>query len=243
MRSLFQFLLGSRLALSDLAGASAALALSPPLLAENFGGMTPTPTPVTPAPTPSPSATATTSRFPAQALNTSTRLWIETGDSVMIDGFIITGNEPKKVAIRGIGPSLGGSGLSDVLADPTLQLRGADGALLMQNDNWQDDLAQAVELIALGLALQDPRESGIVATLQPGSYTVLVAGKNLTSGIGLVEIYDADATALAQLANTSTRGFVQTGDNVMIGGFILGRGSDSSAVAVRGIGPSLSQFG
>src|SRR5438552_4096555 len=83
--------------------------------------------------------------------------------------------------------------------------------------------ALASQLIALGLALQDPRESGIVATLQPGSYTVLMAGKNLTSGVGLVEIYDADTTALAQLANTSTRGFVQTGDNVMISGFILGR--------------------
>ena len=161
----------------------------------------------------------------------------------MIDGFIITGNESKKVAIRGIGPSLGGSGLSDVLADPTLTLRGADGALLMQNDNWRDNPLQAAQLIALGLALQDPRESGIVATLQPGSYTVLMAGKNLTSGVGLVEIYDADTTALAQLANTSTRGFVQTGDDVMISGFILGRGSDSSSVAVRARGPSLSQFG
>jgi hypothetical protein len=272
MRTLFQFLLGLRLALSVLAGASSALALSPPLLAENFDGVTPTPTatatatltatptptPVTPTPTPSPSATATPPPVPAQALNISTRLRVETGDSVMIDGFIITGNPsatspsatssgpsggPKKVAMRGIGPSLGGSGLSDVLADPTLQLRDADGALLMQNDDWQDNLAQAAELIAFGLALQDPRESGIVATLQPGSYTVLMAGKNLTSGIGLVEIYDVDATAPAQLANTSTRGYVQTGDNVMIGGFILGRGSDSSSVAVRGVGPSLSQFG
>ena len=83
----------------------------------------------------------------------------------MIGGFIITGNAPKKVAIRGLGPSLANSGLSDVLADPTLELRGSDGALLMQNDNWQDDPAQAAQLTALGLALQNPNESGIVATL------------------------------------------------------------------------------
>ena len=95
----------------------------------------------------------------------------------MIGGFIITGSAPKKVAIRGIGPSLGSSGLSDVLADPTLELRGSDGALLMQNDNWQDDPAQAAQLIALGLAPQNPNESGIVATLQPGAYTALMAGK------------------------------------------------------------------
>ena len=110
----------------------------------------------------------------------------------MIGGFIITGNEPKKVALRGIGPSLSDFGLSDVLADPTLELRGSDGALLMQNNNWQDDPAQAAQLTALGLALPDPNESGIVATLQPGAYTAILAGNNQTSGIGLVEIYDAD---------------------------------------------------
>ena len=113
----------------------------------------------------------------------------------------------------------------------------------MQNNDWQDDPAQAAQLTALGLALQDPNESGIVATLQPGAYTAILAGKNQTSGIGLVEIYDADPAAASQLANISTRGFVRTGDNVMIGGFILGQGSANSAVAVRGIGPSLSQSG
>jgi hypothetical protein len=203
----------------------------------------PTPIPVTPTPTPSPSPTATPSPSPAQALNISTRLRVETGDRVMIGGFIITGNAPKKVALRGIGPSLSNFGLSDVLADPTLQLRGSDGALLIQNDNWQDDPAQAAQLTALGLAPQDSNESGIVATLQPGAYTAIVAGKNQTSGLGLVEIYDVDAAVASQLANISTRGFVRTADNVMIGGFILGQGSGSIDVAVRGIGPSLGQSG
>ena len=145
--------------------------------------------------------------------------------------------------MRGIGPSLGGSGLSDVLSDPTLELRGSDGALLMQNDNWQDDPAQAAQLIALGLAPQNSNESGMVAILEPGAYTALMAGKNQTSGLGLVEIYDVDTAAASQLANISTRGFVRTADDVMIGGFILGQGSASVDVAVRGIGPSLSQAG
>ena len=173
----------------------------------------------------------------------STRLRVETGDRVMIGGFIVTGTQSKKVAIRGIGPSLGSSGLSGLLTDPTLQLRSSGGALVTQNDNWRDDPAQAAELTALGLGLQDTRESGIVATLQPAAYTVIMAGKNQTSGIGLVEIYDADTTVSSQLANISTRGFVQTGDNVMIGGFILGVNNANAQLAVRGIGPSLTQFG
>jgi hypothetical protein len=170
-------------------------------------------------------------------------LRVETGDGVMIGGFIVTGSAPKKVAIRGLGPSLGNSGLSDLLADPTLELRGPDGALLMQNDNWQDDPGQAAQLTFLGLALPHPSEAGIVVTLAPGAYTAIVAGKNHTTGLGLVEIYDADTAAASQLANISTRGFVQTGNNVMIGGFILGQGSGNADVVVRGIGPSLSQFG
>src|SRR5438477_7972611 len=109
--------------------------------------------------------------------NISTRLRVETGDNVLIGGFIITGTAPKNVAVRGIGPSLVGSGISDVLADPILELRDGNGALLFQNDNWQDDPAQASQLIALGLAPQHPNESGIIATLQPGaSYTAIVAG-------------------------------------------------------------------
>jgi hypothetical protein len=205
----------------------------------------PTPTPsstatATPPPTPTPSPT-TAPPLAAQPLNISTRLRVETGDRVIIGGFIITGNVPKKVAIRGVGPSLATSGLSDVLADPTLQLFDSDSSL-MQNDDWQDDPAQAAQLAALGLALPNTKESGIVATLPPGNYTVLVAGKNQTTGIGLVEIYDADPGAASQLANISTRGFVRTGDNVMIGGFILGNGTGSANIIVRALGPSLSHF-
>ena len=177
-----------------------------------------------------------------QALNISTRARVEKEGGVMIGGFIITGSAPKTVAIRGVGPSLSNAGLADVLADPTLELRGADGSLLAQNDNWQSDPAQAAQLTALGLALQNSNEAGIIATLNPGtSYTAILGGKDSGTGVGLVEVYDGNQAADARLANISTRAFVQSGSNVMIGGFILSGGSNR--VALRAIGPSLSEAG
>lgn len=195
-------------------------------------------------PIPTPTPIASPSPTPARTLNISTRLRVETGASVLVGGFIVTGKAPKNVAIRGIGPSLADFGISDALADPTLELRAANGALIVQNDNWQDNPAHAAQLTALGLALHHPNESGIVATLQPGtSYTAILAGNNGGTGVGLVEVYDANQAADSQLANISTRGFVQTGNNVMIGGFILGGGGNSAQVAVRGLGPSLLESG
>lgn len=144
--------------------------------------------------------------------------------------------------MRGIGPSLGAAGVPDALADPTLELRSSNGTVILANDNWQSDPTQAAQLIALGLGLQDPNESGLIATVQPGAYTAILAGKNQTTGVGLVEVYDTNQTVSSQLANISTRGSVQTGDNVMIGGFILGGNSNSNVVA-RGLGPSLAQSG
>jgi hypothetical protein len=90
----------------------------------------------------------------------------------------------------------------------------------------------------------DPRESAILTTLQPGAYTAIVSGKGGTSGVALVEVYDLDSTTSSELANISTRGVVQTGDFVMIGGFIpAGPPANSIQVLVRGKGPSLAQFG
>ena len=134
-------------------------------------------------------------------------------------------------------------GLGDLLADPVLELRDSAAALLAQNDNWQDDPVSAGQLIALGLAPQNANESAIVVTLAPGSYTALMSGKNQTTGIGVVEVYDASAAVPSRLGNISTRGFVQTGANVLIGGFILGEGTASSNVAIRALGPTLGQFG
>jgi hypothetical protein len=178
---------------------------------------------------------------PAEALNISTRLRVEIGDKVMIGGFIITGNAPKSLLLRGMGPSLINSGISDVLADPVLALRGANGALIFQNDNWRD----TQETLIQGTIYQpaDDRESAMIETLQPGAYTAVLTGKNQTTGVGLVEVYDNNQAAASQLANISTRGFVQSGNNVMIGGFVLGGDTGTTRVAIRGIGPSLSQSG
>jgi glucose/arabinose dehydrogenase len=200
---------------------------------------TPAPT-LTPGPTATP--TATISPVRPQALNISTRLRVETGDNVMIGGLIVTGSVAKPLLLRGIGPSLVGAGVppNQVLLDPVLELHGSTG-LLSQNDNWKDSPFRS-EFEGTPLQPTDDREAVVVATVQPGAYTVVLSGKNQTTGVGLVEAYDTDQAVNSTLGNISTRGFVQTQDNVMIGGFILG-GTGQAQVAVRGIGPSLSQFG
>jgi hypothetical protein len=159
----------------------------------------------------------------------------------MIAGFIITGNAPKKVVIRGLGPSLASFGISNLLADPFLELRGSSGALIRQNDNWKDN--QRSEIEGTPFQPSDDLESVIVATLDPGAYSALLTGKGGTTGIGTVELYDAETAADSQLANISTRGFVQTGNDVMIAGFILGGNNVPTDIAIRGLGPSLSSFG
>jgi len=193
---------------------------------------------VAPSPTPSP-----TPRPPsaAQLLNISTRMRVQTGDNVLIGGFIITGNDAKKVILRAIGPSLTQFGVVDALADPVLEVHGSDGSVIASNDNWRE--AQESEINATGLAPQDDLEPAIIATLDPDAYTAIVSGKDETSGVGLVEGYDLGQAADSQLANISTRGFVETGSNVMIGGFILGNGSGTTNILVRAIGPSLSLAG
>ena len=173
---------------------------------------------------------------PAQLLNISTRLHVQTSESVSIAGFIITGNASKKVIVRGIGPSL--SGLNPVLANPVLELRGPNGSLITSNDDWRDTQQNEIENSALAPTAE--LESAIVATLAPGNYTAILSGKNGTTGIGLVEMYDLDLASDSRLANISTRGFVQTDNNVMIAGFILGNGTDVEKVIVRAIGPSLT---
>ncbi|MEY2549412.1 MAG: hypothetical protein QOD64_1994, partial [Verrucomicrobiota bacterium] len=148
---------------------------------------------------------------------------------------IITGNASKKVIVRGIGPSL--SGLNPVLANPVLELRGPDGSLITSNDNWKD--TQQIEIENSTLAPASPLESAIVATLVPGNYTAILSGKDASTGIGLVEMYDLDLTSGSKLANISTRGLVETGNNVMIAGFIFGNGTAGEKVVVRAMGPSL----
>lgn len=162
----------------------------------------------------------------------------------MIGGFIIRGNANKPVVLRALGPSLIGSQIpaDAVLADPILSLHGANGELITRNDNWKDDQRPLIE----GTIYEptNDQESVIVATLMPEAYTAIVTGKERTTGIGIVEVYDNDPAVNAQLANISTRGFVVNGDEFIIGGFILGEPNQGGRrVVLRALGPSLAAFG
>jgi hypothetical protein len=128
---------------------------------------------------------------PAKLANISTRAFVSSGDDIVIAGFIL-GNHAgaDRIVVRGIGPSLTAFGVSAALANPTLELRDNNGALLLANNDWQDNPAQAAELTAAGLAPTNNLESGIAATLPPGAYTALLAGVNNGTGVGVVEVYD-----------------------------------------------------
>ena len=160
----------------------------------------------------------------------------------MIAGFIITGNSNKAVVLRGLGPSLSSFGISGLLLDPVLELHAPDRSLITMNDNWKDS-PQRSQIEGTVFQPTDDRESVILATLTPANYTAILTGKANTTGVGLVEVYDNNQGVDSQLGNISTRGFVQGGNNVMIGGFILGGNTNNTRIAIRGIGPSLSQFG
>ena len=234
---------------------------------------TPTPTATatatvapTPTPSPTPTATATATATPtatatatatatvaptptptpipaSQATNLSTRMRVQTGDNVGIGGFIVTGTAPKHVLLRAIGPSLTQFGVPNVLADPVLELHSPGTFATITNDNWRDDPLQAALIQATGIPPTNDLESAIDATLNPGAYTAIVRGKNNTSGVALIEVYDLSQAVLAKLANISTRAFVSTGDNIVIAGFMLGDHNGDDRIVVRGLGPSLTAAG
>ena len=158
-----------------------------------------------------------------------------------IGGFIVTGSAPKQVLLRAIGPSLIPSGIANALADPVLELHGPPGFATIINDNWKDN--QEVEIFATGAAPGNDLESAILATLAPGNYTAILAGKNSTTGGALVEVYDLGTSATSKLVNLSTRAFCGTGSNIVIAGFILGNNGGSDRIVVRGLGPSLGAAG
>jgi plastocyanin len=188
---------------------------------------------VGPAPTPTPAGP------PGTFGNISTRLRVETDENVLIGGFIVTGTQPKSVVVRAIGPSLT---LPGPLADPVLELHGPGAFSTMINDNWRSD--QESEIMATTVPPTSDLESAIVFSLPANgsAYTAIVSGANSGTGIGVVEAYDLDSAADSKLANISTRGLVQTGENVLIGGFII-VGQNPMRVMVRAIGPSLSVQG
>jgi len=241
---------GARLNTGDGSGSFVVSYSGNNVVLSGFGPVAPTPTPTptptaTPAPTATPNPTPTTTPNPTatptptpitRLANISTRLRVETGDNVLIGGFILTGTQPKKVIIRAIGPSLG---LADKLPDPTLELY-SGSTLLESNDNWVDS-PEKQAIIDSTFAPSNDFESAVVATLPASNaaYTVVVRGVSNVTGTGLVEVYDLDQAADSKLANLSTRGFVQTGDNILIAGMIV-LGPGSQKVIVRAIGPSLS---
>jgi hypothetical protein len=167
----------------------------------------------------------------------------------MIGGFVVQGPFSKRVIIRALGPELTRFGVPNVLTDPTLDVYDANGSLIASNDSWQNTVIggiitadQVRDIRSSGHAPTGPSESAIIADLPAGNYTAIVRGANNTTGVGLVEVYDLAPSGNSTLSNISTRSFVQTGDNVMIGGFIV-QGTQPKKVIVRAIGPELSQFG
>jgi hypothetical protein len=174
-----------------------------------------------------------------ELLNVSTRTQVLGGDSVLIGGFIVTGNIAKSVVLRALGPSLADLGVTGVLANPTLALYDSTGALIQQNDNWISPLPANV--VAAGLTPKYPAESLIAATLSPGSYTAVLQGAGGSTGAGLFELYDLDP-ADSRVINLSSRGQAGSGNQAMIGGVIIG-GTQPTEILLRALGPSLTALG
>jgi hypothetical protein len=176
---------------------------------------------------------ASTTSAPAVHLaNISTRASVGAGDNVLIAGFIVTGSQPKKIVVRALGPLLP---VNENLADPTLELHDSTGTVA-GNDNWRDTQQDAVK--ATTIPPGNDYDSAIVRTVNPGAYTAILAGKGGTTGVAVVEVYDLDLTVDSKLANIATRGRVDQGDNVLIGGTIV-VGTGSTTVLFRAIGPSI----
>ena len=212
---------------------------------------TPTTTPIataTPTSTPTPSVAPTSTPIPTpppsiRAMNLSTRMQVQAGESVGIGGFIITGTAPKPVLVRAIGPSLSDFGISNVLADPMLELHGSGAFVTITNDNWR--ATQEAEIQSTGIPPAHDLESAIMATLSPGAYTAIVKSNDNNAGIGLIEVYDLSqgVDPEQKLANLSTRARVGAGGDVVIAGFILSGDDVGERIVIRGLGPSLSASG
>jgi hypothetical protein len=168
---------------------------------------------------------------------------VQTLDRVGIGGFIITGTAPKHLLLRAIGPSLTQFGVPDALADPVLELHGPGAFVTIINNNWRDDPVQEAAIIASGIPPTDNLESAIDAALAPGIYSAIIRGNGNTEGVALIEVYDLNQPFDSKLANISTRAFVSTGDNIVIGGFFLGGNNGDDRIVLRGIGPSLTAAG
>ena len=175
--------------------------------------------------------------------NLSTRVSVGRDDDVAIAGFIVRGGPNKRVMIRAIGPSLATHGISDALADPVLELYNSNGELIGTNDNWREN-SNEQEIIDTGIHPISEKESVILMRLPTDgagvAYTAVVRGANATIGVALLELYDLDRGLGPNILNISSRGRVDLGNKVLIGGFVL---KGSNQVVIRALGPSLSRFG
>ncbi|PYK68660.1 MAG: hypothetical protein DME45_06205 [Verrucomicrobia bacterium] len=178
-------------------------------------------------------------------MDLSTRGTTSTGNSVLIGGFIIQGSQPVQVVVRCLAGSLASFGVSNALFDSVIELRDANNNLIASNDDWFTS-NDAQTICSYRRDPPNSIESALLVTLNPGSYTAIVksysdAQQAATSGVALFEVYDL-RTSSSRLGNVSTRGQVGTGDNILIGGVIVG-GNMSKPVVVRALGPTLTQFG
>ena len=184
--------------------------------------------------------------------NISTRAFVETGDKVVIGGFIVQGSGAKRVIIRALGPELTQYGITEALRNPTLDLYNGNGDLIASNNNWVTTIIGGIithnqirDIMNSGHAPTNALESAIIADLPPGNYTAIMRGVNETIGVGLIEVYELNEPGTVPssfLRNISSRSVVDEGDNVMIGGFIV-QGTGPKRVIVRAIGPELTQYG
>ena len=177
--------------------------------------------------------------------NISTRLQVGVGEDVLIAGFIVRGTPTKRIMIRAIGPSLSASGIANALADPVLELHDQTGAVVGTNDDWETNANQQ-EIIDTGIPPTSPKESVVLMKIPSDNsgvaYTAVLRGAGNSTGVGLLEVYDLDGGIGPKVLNISTRGRVEVGDNVMIGGVIVA-GQGTQRVIVRAIGPSLPLSG
>lgn len=181
--------------------------------------------------------------------NISTRGMAGTDANAMIAGTVIAGTVPKQVLVRGIGPALGQFGVPNVISDPVLSVYDSAGRLVATNTRWSTNLnANAIAAASTnsGAFSLPPasRDSALLLTLTPGAYTFQLTNATGTAGNALVEAYDLEplGASNARTLNISTRGFVGTGDNILIAGLVV-QGKSSRTLLVRGIGPSLTSFG
>ncbi|MCX6955863.1 MAG: matrixin family metalloprotease [Verrucomicrobia bacterium] len=185
----------------------------------------------------------------ARLANIATRGFVGTGSNVLITGFVISGTAPKSILLRAIaGPTLSGFGVTGVLPDPQLKLFDSTGVTLAQNANWSDSNGPAIAAAASRLGAfalpAGSNDAALLVTLPPGSYTAEISGLGSSTGVALVEAYDADpaTSSASRLGNLSTRGSVGTGGNILIAGLVVA-GPGPRTFLVRGIGPTLANFG